>query len=154
MKENTARRVVFRLVTLCVLLGGLLLVAAERPEYSASANNCDACHNSFPGCNATCSPSNAVPCYGNCQSSYASCLWGCGDQYSRTPLIDPSQSCWENAESVYNHCLVGQMPGQSTYTPDYAGVYASCMAANNDDIYVCCDEVRYSWWDMNGPWCY
>ena len=147
------KRILLRLATLWILVAGLVFFATDRPEYTAHASDYEVCDSGFTTCNNSCTPSTAVPCYGDCQYDYHQCLYNAGDQYSRTPIIDPSQSCWDNAVSVYNHCVIGMMPGQSSMTPDYAGIYASCMATYNDPN-ECCGHVQAEWWQLNGPWCY
>src|ERR1700755_597368 len=133
MKSQSIRRVFFKLVTLSLIVAGVLLFAPDRPDYVAHARDCySACDSAFPTCNSTCSPSNAVPCYGNCQGTYADCLYGCGNDYPHTPIVDPSASCWNNAVSVYNHCVVGKIPWTNPWSPDYTAIYADCMLDNNN----------------------
>lgn len=154
MRDRGTRRILLKLVTLSVLVAGVFFFVSDRPEYVAHANDCYSCDTAFPTCNNTCNPNNAVPCYGDCQTTYANCLYGCGNTYPRTPIVDPSASCWENAVRVYDHCVVGAMPGQSQWTPDYAGIYAQCMLDNNNDVSECCSHVQQAWWELNGPYCY
>jgi hypothetical protein len=146
MKNNSRRRMMLRLATLCVLVASVIFLASDRPSH---ASDYWACDSPFDSCNATCNPSNAVPCFGDCQYSYFTCLYNAGEHYSRTPLVDPSASCWDNAVSIYNHCTSGMMP----LGAGYGDTYANCMAASND-LAECCGQVQSEWWAINGPWCY
>jgi hypothetical protein len=150
MKDNSGRRLVLRLLTLSVLLAGIVFFASDRPQFTAHATDPWAtCDPPFGTCNSTCNPSNKVPCFGDCQYSYFTCLYNNMEGYSHTPLIDPNAACWDNAVSIFDHCMIGKMaPGSS-----YSNVYADCMASTND-LSECCTQVMNEWWGINGPNCY
>lgn len=154
MKDNSVRKILFRLGSLSILLAGVMFFATDRQAYTVYADDYTACDNAFPGCNNNCNSTNAIPCYGNCQTTYFGCLYTAGHPYSHTPMINYNQQCWENAENVFNHCLIGEMPGTGGGVPDYPAIYAAAMLANENGVMGSCYEVQQAWWGFNGPNCY